>query len=121
MMIEVTHLKSVPLMDVLYQLQATECEDLGVEIPQRGQRIKLPDGRDMIDQRLWTEIIQDQYGNQQFNNDSFYRVPFEVDRDGNLYEDDYTQDMIKLFNFCKANNALNDDGYHAFILFDVCW
>lgn len=109
-------LKTIPLLDTLYELQLLEwMEGSGSDIvPQRGQSIKLPDGREDIKHRLWDEIRQDQYGNQRFNNDSFYRVPFE---DG---DEDISDDMKILKHYCKE--ALNrEDEYSSFLLFDVCW
>lgn len=110
-------LKVVNLLEVLYELQGIECKELGIKNPDRGQHLKLPDGRDGIFQRLWDEVRQDQWGNQQFTNDSFYRVSFE-DGDDGIYTDDLSDDMKVLLEHCRP--ALNGDDY-PFILFDVCW
>jgi len=117
---KITTLKCVELLEVLYELQKMEYDELGLECPSQGQYIRLPDGREDIKHRLWDEIIQDQWGNQQFNNDSFYRVPFEATRAGVIYTEELSDDMIKLVQHCA--DALNNDGAGtAFLLFDVCW
>lgn len=115
-----TELNCIDYFDTLYALQKQECTELGIPIPQQGQCIALPDGRDDIKRRLHLYLSGDQWGNQRFNNDSFYRVPFEEDENGEVYEDDLTPDMKLLLNYCK--DALNVDVYRApFLLFYICW
>lgn len=117
---EITNLKCIVFLDVLREMQKMECDELGLEYPSPGQSRPLPDGRDDIFYRLWEELMQDQWGNQQFNNDSFYRVPFEGKEGGTVYTEDLSNDMIKLVEYCV--DALNDDGAGTkFLLFDVSW
>ena len=107
---KVTELKTVDLLEVLEGLQEIECKSLGIEY----SREPLPDGSEPIFDRLWEIIRQDQYGNQQFCNDSFYRVTFEEDHE------DIDPDLITLRDYCRE--AMNsDEGGLEFILFFVCW
>jgi hypothetical protein len=119
-MLKIQTLKCINYLDVLYALQEQECDELGITKLPPGYAYVLPDGRSGIKERLWDELREDQYGNQQFNNDSFYRVVFDLDSDGVVYEDYLSDDIKKLLHYCR--DALNDDGAGtAFLLFDVCW
>jgi len=121
---EIKEYKCIDFLETLYALQQKECEELGIPVPEPGQWLKLPDGREDIFHRLWDKLMQDQWGNQQFTNDCFYRVPFETYEDGTIVnindEDDLSDDVKTLLEYTKE--ALNDggDGF-VFLLFYVSW
>jgi len=118
--LEITNLKCIKLLDTLYELQHREWQLFDLPTPGHGHRVYLPDGREDIFSRLWGEITEDQYGNQRFTNDSFYRVSFERHTDNTLALEDKSDDMRQLAEYCKE--AINSDsGGMAFILFEVSW
>lgn len=112
-MIEVKQMKTVVMLDVLRELQRVECVELGIAQPPGYVSYKLPDGRDNIKQRLWDELANSRYGNQQFTNDSYFI--FSVDD-----ELDHSEDVLKMKELCRE--AINRDinGYET-LLFEVCW
>jgi hypothetical protein len=116
---EITQLNCIEMLPMLYALQAQECEEYGIPIPQLGTSGTLPDGSDDIRNRLWDWFRQDHHGNQQFGNDRFYRISFECDEHGELYEPDLSPDEKKVIEYAK--DALNDDGDNAFLLFYISW
>ena len=118
--LEIVEHNCINFLDTLYALQEEECKELGIPVPPHGTPIELPDGRESIFHRLWEELMENQWGNQQFCNDSFYRVSFETMEYGTVYEDDLSDDLIKLLEYTR--DALNPDGEgFAFLLFNVSW
>lgn len=122
---EIVELKCINLGDTLDALQAQECKELRVPVPLPGHVARLPENHgEGIRRRLWREIIADQWGNQQFTNDSFYRVSFELDENDEVYEDDLSADMKKLLNYCRPALNLGEPKFiigDAYLLFDVMW
>lgn len=121
---DIVELKCINLGDTLDELQEQECNDLDLTVPLPGHAFTLPDGRDGIRRRLWREVISDQWGNQQFTNDSFYRVSFELDENDEVYEDDLSEDMKKLLDYCRPALNLGEPAFiigDAYLLFDVMW
>ena len=103
-------LKVLPLLESLRYLSELEAYERGTKFIIGCS--KYENGETNIQQRLWKIIIQDQYGNQQFTNDSFYRWT------------DVTPwaDHPDVITFMKHYPyAINDTGENAFVLFDVSW
>lgn len=118
---DIKTLHCINFIETLKELQANEWHELGLDVPTRGDCKILPDGREDIYHRLWEELSERQWGNQEFSNDSFYRVPAELNDDGTLYADNMSDDKRKLFEHCfRAWNA-DGSGNLIFLLFDVCW
>ena len=83
-MIRVKQVTIIFMLDVLYELQRQECEELGIEEPPHGTSYNLPDGRENIMQRLWVEISETELGGQRFSNDSLFKM--YVDEDNSEFE-----------------------------------
>jgi len=115
---KVKTVKTISMLDVLYELQRRECEELGIENHPPGTSFSLPDGRDNIKQRLWDEISDTIHGNQRFANDSLFMM--YVDEDGGEFE--FSDDVLKMRQLCRDNGATNICGAGAeYIVFDTSW
>jgi hypothetical protein len=99
--LKIENAKIVDLCDALRILQAKECEEYNIPLPSGGSSTQLPDGSDTIDKRLWDEIIDTNYGNQQFSNDTLY-IYYATDE-----EVTFSEDKKKLIELCK--DAINYD------------
>tara|TARA_B100000073_G_C23726907_1_gene569551 strand:+ start:2183 stop:2512 length:330 start_codon:yes stop_codon:yes gene_type:complete len=109
-MLNTTTIKTVKLTEVLRSLQIEEWNKLGLKEPDRGQSIKLPDGRDDIYSRLWKRISSARHGNQVFSNDTIHIFVFPTINGEKLSEDEQA-----LYDFCK--DAIVDET----IYFEISW
>ena len=111
---KITTVKTVVLLDVLRELQIAEWTALGLPVPDTGTSMKLPDGRDDIHSRIWCLMCNSIFGNQRFNNDSWFRYIFTIE--GEPIDD---PDELILYNHCKEA-ITNEDGCEM-LLFEVMW
>jgi len=111
---DITTLKIIPLLDVLYDLQELECKTFGMETPPKGHSFKLPNGETGIKQRLWEILRERHWGNQDFGNDRLYIIPVEE-----LAE--LPGDMLVLITRCV--DAINEptDSLPACLVFYISW
>ena len=109
-MLNIKTIPTVYLTEVLRALQVEEWTQLGLKAPDKGQVIKLPDGRSDIYERLWSQIINSRHGNQMFSNDTIFIFVFPTINGEPLSEDEQ-----KLYDYCKA--AIVEE--HLY--FDVSW
>ena len=116
---EIKDLKCIEMVDMIDTLHAREYEALGLTLPLYGNSGILPDGREDIKARLWAWFRQNHHGNQEFGNDRYYRVSFEADENGSLYEPDLSADEKIVCEYAK--DAVNDDGDTQFLLFYISW
>ena len=104
--------KTVNFIEVLEVLREKECRELSITYHPSGVHYLLPDGRENIKNRLWDMIAKTRFGNQVFNNDSYYRYIFPT-FNGEPFAND---DEKALYELVKP--ALNGN---ESILFWVCW
>lgn len=109
-MLNIKTIKTVKLTEVLRFLQIEEWNKLGLKEPDRGQSIKLPDGREDIYSRLWKLINSSRHGNQVFSNDTIHIFIFSTINGEPLSEDEQA-----LYDFCK--DAIVDET----IYFETSW
>lgn len=109
-MLNIKTVKTVKLTEVLRSLQIEEWKKLGLKEPDRGQSIKLPDGREDIYSRLWERISSARYGNQVFSNDTIYIFVFPT-----INGEQLSKDEQALYDFCK--DAIVEET----IYFEISW
>ena len=109
-MINIKTIKTVKLTEVLRFLQIEEWKKFGLKEPDKGQAIKLPDGREDIHSRLWSRISSSRHGNQVFTNDTIFIFVFPTINGEPLSEDEQA-----LYDFCKE--AIVDET----IYFEISW
>ena len=105
-------LKVINMLDCLDYLSELEAKDTETEYIRGSRRYK--NGKVTIKQRLWELITRDQYGNQQFTNDCFYRW---TDVTNHTTHAD-VQTFLKHFGKSVNKGKHEDDD---FVLFEVCW
>ena len=110
-----THYKKkvLDLLECLRYLAIKESEELGTQYNSGCPTYS--NGARTLHDRLWVNIIKDQWGGQQFTNDSFYRwVP---------NWDDLSEDENKfLVEFGSSKNEEDPDcREYDYFLFNVCW
>lgn len=105
-------LKVINLIECLEYLNEIEAKEKGTECLRGCRTYK--NGEVTIERRLWTLIIKDQYGNQKFSNDSFYRWT-------DIADDTDNPDIQTFLKYFK--DAVNEGEYddENFVLFEVCW
>ena len=105
-------LKVLDMMDCLDYLSELEANEKGTEVICGSSKYK--NGEETIKNRLCNLIKQDQYGNQRFTNDCFYRWK-------DVAAETKDPDVVTFLN--HFGDSVNHGKYEddAFILFDVCW
>lgn len=109
---KITNVATVNMLEVIRELQTAEWNALGLDPPDVGHCVRLPDGGEDCHQRIWDLIMKREWGNQTFTNDSFYRFTFE-------WEVPMEPDELMLYNHVKE--AVFEHCGIEMVLFDVSW
>jgi hypothetical protein len=108
--------KVINLLDAINYISELEAKEKGTKFT-KGVR-RYADDSTSFHRRFWDQVIEDQHGNQQFSNDSFYRFTCLGIADVEEYGEatDETKLFLKHFPDC-----VNDLEGNPYILFDVSW
>ncbi len=112
----VQQVKVIELLESLRYITELEAKERGTESIIGCATYK--DGTPTYQDRMWSQIIQDQHGNQQFSNDSFYRFTSLGLEDVEEYGE--ATDEVKTF-LEHFPDCVNKETYSSYILFDVSW
>lgn len=121
-MIQSKTIKVINFLEVLDHLQELEFKRLNIPIEiVYNNSYRLPDGSKCIRHKMCDYIKDSCHGNQQFCNDSLFRLQLSdcIEEDIDLTRPDVPYEDLLLFD--KFKKYVNGERYDRFFVFDVCW